>query len=345
MLLILPLLLPLLSFAAASGTYVGCFASAGSLSLDDTYGFQSSLNCIGVCEDDSNAVFALSQGSQCWCGSAIPGSQVDDASCDTVCDGYGLENCGGTGFYSVYLTGVGSVENPAAVQSAAEFSAAATSETASASETASSSTSSSTSTTSVAESTSSSSTTLVAESTSSASTTSSSSFTPTESASSDTAVTTATAVSSVVVAPSASASASTDSGADSSSSLDKSSGISGGAIGGIVAGVVVGLIAIAALFFFLWRRRRNSDDDDDDWPDYSPQSRSTRARGGAAPLASESPQTMPSEKLSSNSLNRQRVAIVDQRLNPVMMERRLSDGSLSDEQDYSRKILRVVNVD
>lgn len=37
---------------------------------------------------------------------------------------------------------------------------------------------------------------------------------------------------------------------------------------------------------------------------------------------------------------------VDQRLNPAMLgERRISDGSLADEQDYSRKILRVANPD
>lgn len=37
---------------------------------------------------------------------------------------------------------------------------------------------------------------------------------------------------------------------------------------------------------------------------------------------------------------------VDQRLNPVMLgERRLSEGSIADERDYSRKILRVANPD
>lgn len=37
---------------------------------------------------------------------------------------------------------------------------------------------------------------------------------------------------------------------------------------------------------------------------------------------------------------------IDQRLNPVMLgERRLSEGSLADDRDYSRKILRVANPD
>jgi cell wall integrity and stress response component len=38
--------------------------------------------------------------------------------------------------------------------------------------------------------------------------------------------------------------------------------------------------------------------------------------------------------------------MVDQRLNPVMLgRRRISEGSLADEADYSRKILRVANPD
>lgn len=35
------------------------------------------------------------------------------------------------------------------------------------------------------------------------------------------------------------------------------------------------------------------------------------------------------------------LSISDQRLDPVMVQRRLSSGSIADEQDYSRRILRV----
>ena len=35
------------------------------------------------------------------------------------------------------------------------------------------------------------------------------------------------------------------------------------------------------------------------------------------------------------------ISMTDSRLDPVMAQRRLSDGSIADNQDYSRKILRV----
>jgi len=38
------------------------------------------------------------------------------------------------------------------------------------------------------------------------------------------------------------------------------------------------------------------------------------------------------------------ISMTDSRLDPVMAHRRLSDGSIADNQDYSRKILRVTNV-
>lgn len=48
----------------------------------------------------------------------------------------------------------------------------------------------------------------------------------------------------------------------------------------------------------------------------------------------------------SNPFLTKEEAMVDQRLNPVMLgRRRISEGSLADEADYSRKILRVANPD
>jgi len=95
---------------------------------------------------------------------------------------------------------------------------------------------------------------------------------------------------------------------------------------GIAAGTVVAVIAVLGIgggvFFFL-RRRRNREIEEEH--------RRTAAvnafiHGGDKPPSSSGGH--------SNS---------DARLDPVMAQRRLSDGSIADNQDYSRKILRVTN--
>ncbi|KAK9460774.1 uncharacterized protein V1516DRAFT_625579 [Lipomyces oligophaga] len=266
-------------------TYVGCFSSAGSLVFNDTYEFQTDGYCQEQCAGIDSSVLGLIQGSTCYCGNAIPSGQVSDDECDVGCYGYGINMCGGLTYYSVYLTGVGEVENAAALESALAYSTTVT-----ASSTALSATSSKTQTT----------TSSTAAKTSSSTTSSTSSSSTADNSSNS-------------------------SSSNSSSSKSSKSGLSGGAIGGIVVGVVLGLAILAALIFFFLRRRRQQDEEDDDWPEYA----------GAQNAYNR----------SNRSLNSGRVAIVDQRLNPMMTERRFSDGSLSDEQDYSRKILRVVNQD
>jgi cell wall integrity and stress response component len=93
-----------------------------------------------------------------------------------------------------------------------------------------------------------------------------------------------------------------------------SSGISGGAVAGIVIGILA-LIAIgAAITFFVRRRQR-----DEYQRQYDPSNLSS----------------------SPGSLNRP--FGTDQRLEPQMLQKRESVGSLADENDYSRKILRVIS--
>jgi len=93
----------------------------------------------------------------------------------------------------------------------------------------------------------------------------------------------------------------------------------------IAAGVVVGVVAIAAaaggLWFFM-RRRRNTEIEEEH-------------RRNAAVNAFISGSKPPG---SSGS-----ISMTDSRLDPVMAHRRLSDGSIADNEDYSRKILRVTN--
>lgn len=91
----------------------------------------------------------------------------------------------------------------------------------------------------------------------------------------------------------------------------------------IAAGVVVGVVAAAAIIggvIFYMRRKRNAEIEEEH-------------RRNAAVNAFISGSKPPSTSGG--------VSITDSRLDPVMAHRRLSDGSIADNQDYSRKILRV----
>lgn len=94
-------------------------------------------------------------------------------------------------------------------------------------------------------------------------------------------------------------------------------------VAAIAAGVVVGVIVFGAgiggLFFFM-RRKRNAEIEEEH-------------RRNAAVNAFINGSKPPG---SSGS-----ISMTDSRLDPVMAHRRLSDGSIADNQDYSRRILRV----
>ncbi|KAH9905732.1 hypothetical protein F4778DRAFT_677275 [Xylariomycetidae sp. FL2044] len=144
----------------------------------------------------------------------------------------------------------------------------------------------------------------------------SSSTTSAASSTATTAASTAPATSDTVTTPSASATP-TDS-ADKGSSTN---------VAGIAAGVVVGVVAIAGIAggaFFFVRRRRNAEIEEEH-------------RRNAAVNAFISGGGKPPG--SSGGLS-----MADSRLDPVM-NRRMSDGSIADNQDYSRRILRVCNPD
>ena len=94
-------------------------------------------------------------------------------------------------------------------------------------------------------------------------------------------------------------------------------------VAGIAAGVVVGIVVVAAACGGLWfymRRKRNNEIEEEH-------------RRNAAVNAFISGSKPPG---SSGS-----ISMTDSRLDPVMAHRRLSDGSIADNEDYSRKILRV----
>lgn len=94
-------------------------------------------------------------------------------------------------------------------------------------------------------------------------------------------------------------------------------------VGGIAAGVVVGALAIAGIgggVFFYMKKKRNREIEEEH--------RRNAAVNGF----------MGHKPGSSGA-----ISITDSRLDPGMVQRRLSDGSIADNQDYSRKILRVTN--
>ncbi|THW17938.1 WSC-domain-containing protein [Aureobasidium pullulans] len=92
---------------------------------------------------------------------------------------------------------------------------------------------------------------------------------------------------------------------------------------GIAAGVVVGIVVLAALIgaaFFFWRRkqRRDAETGHQQLNDYSGSSKPMAFRPAAGP---------------------------DSRIDPeAMAQRRMSDGSIADNEDYSRRILKVCRI-
>ncbi|KAK3718730.1 Stress-activated PKC1-MPK1 kinase pathway sensor [Vermiconidia calcicola] len=106
-----------------------------------------------------------------------------------------------------------------------------------------------------------------------------------------------------------------------------SSGDGGSNVAGIAAGVVVGVVAVIAIatgiFFFMRHKRRKEAEEE-----YKRTQVSDFMRGGD--------KRPPPTGYSNMS---------DSRLDPEAGNRRDSHGSIADDQDFSRRILRVANPD
>lgn len=74
-------------------------------------------------------VMATTGGTTCLCGDELPPSsaKVDSSKCSEPCDGYDVENCGGHGFFQVYLTGLGDPDNESSGSQTSGNSASSTS--------------------------------------------------------------------------------------------------------------------------------------------------------------------------------------------------------------------------
>ncbi|KIX00776.1 uncharacterized protein Z518_09841 [Rhinocladiella mackenziei CBS 650.93] len=94
--------------APKSITTLGCYQHPDPLVEQGDYTFQTSGYCQSQCVAMNKAVMAITGGSTCYCGDELPSldQEVSDDKCDSPCNGYDQENCGGLGFWQVYLTGL-----------------------------------------------------------------------------------------------------------------------------------------------------------------------------------------------------------------------------------------------
>lgn len=245
----------------------GCFNTGEPLEDHGSYTFQTTGNCQPICVGLGKPVMGLVNGSNCWCGDLLPpkSAKVDNSSCDTPCNGYNLDNCGGNNFWGIWLTGLNhnSIANYDPSSASTSISVSATS-----------------------------------------------------AARTSTPATVVTVGGSTVVM--------TVPG-QTGTGKPPSPPPSGPNKAGIAAGVVVGVVSlagiIAGVMLYLQRKRRREVEEE-----YRRQA-AVNSFGGTGKLHT-----------SNSSMN-------DSRLDPEVMLRRQSDGSIADNQDYSRRILKVTNPD
>lgn len=261
--------------AAFSATIEGCYSSTTGLTLNSTDTFNSAGYCSTQCLALSMPVMAT-KDSTCYCGPTLPpaSTSTDNSSCTTECPGYPSDKCGGTGLYSVWLTGL-TYDVTNADASASDTSSAATA----------------------------------------------------KATGKSTATSTATPSVVTIGGQTVVVTASSSSTGTSSASESQSKSSSGPNKAGIAAGVVIGIVAIAAIaggaFIFVRNKKRREVEEE-----YRRNAAVSSFIHGGKP---------PSSSGGASSFN-------DMRLDPaVMAQRRMSDGSIADNQDYSRRILKVTN--
>ncbi|KAF2007952.1 hypothetical protein P154DRAFT_528599 [Amniculicola lignicola CBS 123094] len=98
---------PTVTVLPGTPTQIGCFSSFEPLEDHGYSEFQSDGNCQRICVMLDKAVFAMVDGTDCWCGDKIPvkTSQVGNSSCSTSCNGFPGVNCGGDRMWWVALSG------------------------------------------------------------------------------------------------------------------------------------------------------------------------------------------------------------------------------------------------
>lgn len=318
----------LISFArVAAIELVGCYSKVDDSDSQGTDQYQTSSLCAGHCPN--SPYVALKNGNECYCLSKKPSGSGDSSSCNTGCFGFGSQMCGGDDAFSVYTGNGSESDDDSLLSSAPELTSAEPLSTSS----------SETSTTS-SKPTTTRSTSKTAQQ-----------VTSTRSQDGSVVVKTVTALASQTSSSKTSETALPLQTSKSDSKENKSGGtkvgpIVGGVVGGVAALVIIALVAV----FFIRKRKNDEEYDEEEFYD-----KPEMARGGtnklkrgktSSPLdrPMSNPFTDPSDAMVAAGGRKD--GLVDPRLNPVMMgRRRLSEGSLADETDYSRKILQVANPD
>ncbi|KAL8972497.1 MAG: hypothetical protein Q9183_000527 [Haloplaca sp. 2 TL-2023] len=309
-LLVIPQTLLALDLKTAS--YKGCFSSADGFEDQGSYTYQSPGYCQEQCVGINKPVMALAGGSNCWCGDLLPvaSNKVSDSDCSTECQGYPDDKCGGDNSWTVSLTGLKSN-----VENAQDSSSDSDSKPKPAANPPSSTAAPRISTSTVPSPAAKAKPTTV--------------LVPVPQVDSINIKEPATLVSTVVVTgptKTQAAAASADTLAPALAPAPAPAPAKSTNTPAIAAGVVAGVVAVCAiaggLFFVLRRRKRRAAEEE-------------YQRNSANPFENEASHP----PASSHSMS-------DSRLEPsVMMQRRQSDVSIADNQDYSRRILKVTNPD
>lgn len=295
---------------------IGCFASVDT-SVSQGFGqYETQSLCASSCGPNYPYV-AIKNGGYCYCLSSLPSSDlVPNSQCNVPCNGFGLVMCGGQSAFTVFSgAGLSGSDSQQLLSSSASSSQSTSSK-------------------------------ALSGTTSAPSRSTSVSVATTSDANGSVAYKTVTQTS---------GSTSTSTGSKSNHNSESSSKSSSN-VGAIVGGVVGGLAALALIgvgIFFYLRHRNLADDDDEE--DYYEKGGSSGAGSASATItkpakfnnpAFDRPMSNPFVHPSDDSADKRmsRSELTDPRLNPIMMgRRRLSEGSLADEADYSRKILAVAN--
>lgn len=351
-LLLLMSLIPTL-VALDSDQQVLCVQSVLDAVLAGDYIYSSPLWCQTQCAGKGKFPYiAMKNGGECYCLKLKPLGLL--GSCNVPCKGFGTMNCGGLNAYGIFA-------NPDVPDTGLDLQLdlldTTTSSTSTATTSSSSATTTSPTTTTTSSPTTASSTSDTAARSDDAATTSHDAS-PLTYTLIYTALTLGNSVVTITqtlsIANPTSLALASALALDSDKNKKKSSTNVGAIVGGVVGGVGGAIvIALMAFFFIRWRRQLGDDEEDyeyggekfDDVPALgrgNTAKGSKRLRNGALDMPMTNPFDHP---LDAHAVGGVRPpALPDPRLNPVMMgRRRLSEGSLADDADYSRKILHVAN--
>ncbi|KAI9751141.1 MAG: Ribosome-releasing factor 2, mitochondrial, partial [Chaenotheca gracillima] len=306
--------------------------------------------------------FAVLQGNKCWCSNYVPGETTSDGDCNQSCPGYPSDKCGGDGAFGYIALN----RQPSGTKGGPS----------STSTTPTSTSTSSTSTSTFSTSSTSPNRYIPSTTTSSTSTSTTPTSTPRTSTWTPTPVTSVMTVTgelrTVTITPTDPPKANIPVSQQTKDGFFSNAG----RVAGLFTGLAIIILLVAGgVLFFLWRRHRRSSGASaagSAGTKPSPPRSRTRsmselglisrnstlmgeksvpaiqtdlAAGGVGGGVSSSP-TSPLDRRNSNA------RVIDQRLDPGTIWNPLHDNSsrvsvrsLQDDQDYSRRVLRLANPD